>query len=228
MVEVAAKYEMFGDNDKTKVELKLFITNLDQIKVELGKIEEKIAGIPNANNEFLKDLIKLNEDIQSINARYTNILKRIKPAEFKISSFSGQTRINSITDIGFKLTSSRKALISFIQIIRQIYGEITLDVYNNNKKLIHSSSTNQNSCTSGPFTWSLPPNDAMAIFYFHNLIIEAQVELFFHLRFKSSTKIDCFTAYDVITEEKSIFTIIPTVKIYKTSTVYPGVIINYC
>jgi len=253
MVEVAAKYEMFGDTEKTKVELKLFIINLEQIKVELGKIEEKMVDIPNTSNEFQKEVIKLNDDILAINTRYASLLKRIKPAEFKNACFYGQTRINGVPDIGFKLISSRKALISYIQIIRQVYGEITLDVYNNNKKLINTSSVNQSYCTSGPFTWSLPSNERStsierttneksvsseksvsnerspaAIFYFYNLIIEPQLELFFSLRYKNPTKIDCFTAYDANTEEKSIFAITPTVKIYKTSTVYPNVAINYC
>jgi len=226
MVEAANKYELFGDTDKTKVELKLFIINLEQIQVELGKIEEKIVDIPNTSTEFQKELVKLNDDILSINSRYANLLKRIKPAEIKNAFFSGQTRISSVSDIGFKLISSRKALLSYIRIGCQIFGEITLDVYNSNKKLIHSSSVNQSSCTSGPFTWLLPPNEA--IFYFHNLITEAQVELFFSFRYKNSTKIDCFTAYDANTEEKSIFTITPTIKINKPSTVYPNITINYC
>jgi hypothetical protein len=67
MLEVALKYELFGENEKSTPFLNMFLANFEQVQVELGKLETAIMEARNhPDTEIKKKVDDLNEVIKQL------------------------------------------------------------------------------------------------------------------------------------------------------------------
>ena len=69
MIQVALKYEMFGESPKAMEALQQFLRNYEMIQVSLGKIEESLIEPHSTLDENAKEIERINGIIKKLSSK---------------------------------------------------------------------------------------------------------------------------------------------------------------